>query len=416
MPLKKELSLLELTLCGVGIIVGAGIYALIGEGAALAGNALWLSFALAAVIAGTTGLSYAELSSMYPKAGAEYDFAKHAFGNKAAFIVGWLVIFASIVSATVVAIGFGRYFGAYFGINWIYGALLIIALSTIIMLFGIELSAKVASAITILEVLGLIFIIFVGIPHMGNVNIFEMKSVGGVLSAAALVFFAFIGFEEIVRLSEETKNAKKVVPKALVLSIAITTLLYMLVAIASVSIVGWQALAEAPNPLAVVANKGFGASAYSALSLIALFSTANTVLLVMLSASRIIYGMSKEHALPNILHKTSKTGVPYVSVIVTGLLSSVMLAFGSISFVANAVDFAIFLVFIIINVSLIKLRYTEAAQERVFKVPFSIGKFPVLPLLGILFTLILIANIDLNVIIFGGIVTVIGLIIALLFE
>ncbi|MCD6478359.1 MAG: amino acid permease [Candidatus Diapherotrites archaeon] len=416
MPLKRELSLLELTLCGVGIIVGAGIYALIGEGAALAGNALWLSFALAAVIAATTGLSYAELSSMYPKAGAEYDFAKHAFGNKAAFIVGWLVIFASIVGATTVAIGFGKYLGAFFGIDWLYGAALIIVLSTIIMLQGIELSAKVASAITILEVLGLVFIIFVGLPHIGSVNILEFKSLSGVLSGAALVFFAFIGFEEIVRLSEETKNAKRVVPKALILSITITTLLYVLVAIAAVSIVGWQDLAEAPNPLAVVANRTLGNSAFTALSLIALFSTANTVLLIMLSASRIMYGMSQEHALPNALHKVSRAGVPHISVIVTGLLSLAMLAFGSISFVANAVDFAIFLVFIVINVSLIKLRYTEAARARVFRVPLSIGRFPLLSVLGILFTIVLLSSIELNVIIFGTIVTIIGLVIALLFE
>jgi APA family basic amino acid/polyamine antiporter len=416
MPLKRELSLLELTLCGVGIIVGAGIYALIGEGAALAGNALWLSFALAAVIAATTGLSYAELSSMYPKAGAEYDFAKHAFGNKAGFIVGWLVIFASIIGATTVAIGFGRYLGAFLGINWLYGAALIIILSTIIMLQGIELSAKVASAITILEVLGLVFIIFVGVPHIGNVNILEFKSLSGVLSGAALVFFAFIGFEEIVRLSEETKNAKKVVPKALILSISITTLLYVLVAISAISIVGWEELANAPNPLAVVANRTLGNSAFTALSLIALGSTANTVLLIMLSASRIIYGMSHEHALPNILQRTSRAGVPHISVIVTGLLSLALLAFGSISFVANAVDFAIFLVFIVINVSLIKLRYTEALHKRVFRVPLSIGRFPLLSVLGILFTLVLLSSIELNVIIFGTIVTIIGLVIALLFE
>lgn len=416
MPLKRELSLLELTLCGIGIIVGAGIYAIIGEGAALAGNALWLSFALAAVIAATTGLSYAELSSMYPKAGAEYDFAKHAFGNKAAFTVGWLVIFASIVGATTVAIGFGRYLGAFWGISWLYGAALIIILSTIIMLFGIEISAKVASSITILEVLGLVFIILIGIPHFGSVNIFEMKSIGGVLSAAALVFFAFIGFEEIARLSEETKDAKRAVPKALMLSIAITTLLYILVAIAAISIVGWQALANAPNPLAVVANEGFGGFAYSALSLIALGSTANTVLLVMLSASRIIYGMSHEHALPNILHRTSKAGVPYISVIATGLLSLALLAFGSIRFVANAVDFAIFLVFILINVSLIKLRYSKVAEKRAFRMPLSIGRFPVLSLLGILFTLVLLSSIELKVVIFGTMVTAIGVVIALLFE
>ncbi len=415
MPLKRELSLLELTLCGVGIIVGAGIYAIIGKGAALAGNALWLSFALAAVIAATTGLSYAELSSMYPKAGAEYDFAKHAFGNKAAFIVGWLVIFASIVGAATVAIGFGNYLEKFLGINWLYGAILIIVLSTTVMLAGIKLSASVASFITLIEVAGLLFIIFIGVPSIGNVNLLEANSINGILGAAALVFFAFIGFEEIARLAEETKQASKVVPKALLLSIAITTLLYILVSISAVSLVGWEALAKAKNPLAIVASKAAGSFAFSALSIIALFSTANTVLLVMLAASRIMYGMSQEHALPNVLHRLAK-GVPYVSIIVTGVLSLAMLSFGSIEFVAKAVDFALFIVFIIINLSLIKLRYEKPEAERPFRVPFSFGRMPLIPVAGILFTLVLATSVELEVMVFGIAVTIAGLIIAILYE
>ena len=164
MALNRTLSLWEVTLCGIGIILGAGIYALIGEGAALAGNAVWLSFAVSALLAGITGLSYAELSSMFPEAGAEYDYAEQAFGRKAAFIAGWLALFAGMLGATTVAIGFGNYFGAFFLIPWFYGTFLIIIASAAILLIGIQQSARIGAIITLIEAAGLVYIIYLGVP------------------------------------------------------------------------------------------------------------------------------------------------------------------------------------------------------------------------------------------------------------
>lgn len=417
MPLKRELSLLEVTLCGVGIILGAGIYALIGAGAEHAGNAVWLSFALGAVIAGITGLSYAELTSMYPEAGAEYEYSRHAFGKKAAFIVGWLVIFASIIGATAVSIGFGGYFAGFFNVPWFLGSLLIIVSSTAVLLLGVQHSARLGAIITLIEAAGLVFIIFIGVPYIGNQNLIEAPSISGVMAGAAIVFFAFIGFEELARLSEETKNATSVMPKALILSIVISTILYILVAVSAVSIVGWQALAQSRAPLALVAEAASGESAFYSLSVIALFSTANTVLLIMLAASRFLYGMSKGHSIPNFFRTVSKkTGVPWIAVIATGILSSLLLPLGNIGLVASAVDFALFAAFIVINLSLIKLRYSKPDYKRPFKTPLAIGKMPLLPLLGIVFTLVLMASIETTVIAIGLIVTVIGVVIALLFE
>ncbi|MFH1234986.1 MAG: APC family permease [Candidatus Diapherotrites archaeon] len=416
MPLKKEFSLLELTLCGMGIILGAGIYALIGQGAAAAGNAVWLSFAFSALIAATTGFSYAELSSMYPEAGAEYDYSRHAFGKKIAFFTGWLVMFASILGATTVAIGFGGYFGAFFSVQPIYGAIAIIAASTVILLFGVSMSAKLGAIVTLIEAGGLLFIIFVGLPHIGSFDIASVPSAQGVLSGAVIVFFAFLGFEEMARFSEETVDAKKVMPKALMLAIAGSTILYVLVAIAAVSVVGAPALAQSDSPLATVAQAASGPQAFYLLSVIALFSTANTVLLVLLAASRFLYGISKEHALPPALHIVSGNGVPWVAVIVTGFLALAFLAIGKIDFVASAVDLSLFLVFLIINSALIKLRFSHPHAERPFKSPFSVFGIPLMALAGMVFTSILLFSIrDPRIFEAGLVVAATGIIATFLF-
>jgi len=197
--LKRELGLLEVTLSGVGIILGAGIYALIGRAAGLAGNSVWISFAISAFIAIFTGLSYAELSSMFPKASAEYEYTLNAFGKKLAFIIGWLIILSGIIGASTVALGFGGYFKALFNMPVITSALVLIIALSFLLFWGIKESAWFAVVATLIETSGLIIIIFIGVPYLGNVDYFEMPmGLAGVFQASALVFFAYTGFESIV--------------------------------------------------------------------------------------------------------------------------------------------------------------------------------------------------------------------------
>jgi basic amino acid/polyamine antiporter, APA family len=409
--LKRELGLFEATLCGVGIILGAGIYALVGKSAGLAGNAVWISFLIAAIVAGFTGLSYAELSSMFPKSGAEYVYTKKAFGKGIAFLVGWLVIVSGIIASTAVALGFAGYFAALFGTAIIPVAIGLLLVSTLIIFYGIKQSVRVAVIFTIIEAAGLLLIIFIGLPYIGTVDYFAMPSFDGVFSAAALIFFAFIGFEEMVRLSEETKNPKTTIPKALVIAIAITTIIYMLVGLSSVGILGWEALGASDAPLADVADAALPGSG-GILSIIALFATANTVLLLLLAASRITYGMAKEHSLPHILanvHK--KTRTPWVAISVISLLSILFLFVGNIEMVANLTNFTVFITFIIINLSLIKLRHTHPKLKRPFKTPFNIGKLPVLALLGVLTSVFLLMNLELQIHLYGVVLIAIGAII-----
>ena len=416
--LKRELGLIEVTLSGVGIILGAGIYALIGKAAGLAGNSLWLSFGISAVIALFTGLSYAELSSMFPKAGAEYEYIKNAFGKVIAFIIGWLIILSGILGASTVALGFGGYFSSLFNTTVIPSAVILIVLLSFILFLGIKESAFFAIVFTLIETAGLVFIALIGVPHLGNVDYFEMPlGVKGMFEASALVFFAYMGFEGIVKLSEETKNPEKTIPKSLILALLISIILYILVALGSVSVMGWDELAKSEAPLADIAFTALGPDAFVLLSVIALFATANTALLMMLASSRISYGMAGSSSLPSVLariHQTRRT--PWVAIFIIMLLSILFIFSGDIGLVANITNYTLFVTFIVINATVITLRYKNPELKRPFRVPLNIGKLPVLPLMGFVFCIFMLTHIGWQAILTGIVLTLLGLLFFLLYE
>jgi len=333
--LKRNLGLFEVTLSGIGIILGAGIYALIGEAAGLAGNAVWISFALSALIAVLTGLSYAELASMFPKASAEYEYTKQAFGRYPAFIIGWMIIFSGVIGAATVALGFAGYFGVLSGLPLVPSALLLIALLSAVVFIGIKQSARVAIVFTAIEALGLVFIIIMGIPYLGSVNYLVMSPSGfsGIFQAAALIFFAFIGFEEMVKLSEEVKDPERNIPRGLILAISGSIILYIMVALSAVSVLGWERLSQSSAPFANIAFAALGKNASSIISVMALFATTNTVLLMLLASSRIIYGMAESGSLPKILATVHpKNHTPWIATLLAMALAMVFVFLEDIAF------------------------------------------------------------------------------------
>jgi APA family basic amino acid/polyamine antiporter len=412
--LKRELGLLEVTLSGIGIILGAGIYALIGKAAALAGNSVWLSFAIASLIAIFTGLSYAELSSMFPKASAEHEYVRNAFGKKLAFVIGWLIILSGVIGAATVALGFGGYFNAFFKVPVIPSAIVLIVALSFLLFYGIKETARFVMIATLIETAGLVIVIFIGLPYLGKVDYFEMPyGWTGVFQASALVFFAYTGFESIVKLSEETKSPEKTIPKGLMLAIVVSIFLYVTVAVSAVSVMGWERLSTSDAPFADLAFFVFGSDAFILLTAIALFATANTVLMMMLGSSRIIYGMADSRTLPAILasvHTSRRT--PWTAILVTMAVSILFIFAGDIAFVANVDNFTLFVTFFIINAALIFLRYKEPGMNRPFRVPLNAGKFPVLPFLGILSCVFMLAQLEGKVILTGVMLVVLGWIVS----
>ncbi len=422
--LKQSISLFQAIMYGTGLILGAGIYVLIGDVAGIAGNAMWISFALAAAIATFTGLSYAELTSVFPKSAAEYLFVKNAFGNKSlAFVSGWLILFVAVVSAATVAIGFSSYLAVFFpSLEQSISAILLVVVLSGVNFIGIRESMWMNTAFTLIEITGLAIIICAGLLFAAptETNFYEMPpsvnssalALGAIAGAAALAFFAYFGFENLANISEETKNAPRTIPLALVASIAITTGIYILVAVSTVMLVGWEALSSTNAPLALAAEKAFGRSGIIILSSISLFATSNTVLMMLVSGSRILFGMANDKAIPSALaavHPRTKTPLGATIVIMALVISVVLASSGRLDLIAKVAVFGIFMVYTIVNFALIWLRYKRPSIERPFRSPLSIGRFPILAGLGLLTSVAILTQFDIVTVVAGTVAAASGL-------
>ena len=407
--LERSLSLWQITLMSIGVILGAGIYVVIGEAAGLAGNTLWLSFILAAVVASFTGLSYVELASRFPTAAAEYTYVEQSFGKRFAWVTGWMIIAGSIIGSATVALGFARYLSAIIHTPVIATAFVALIIIGFVLFLGVQETASVTIIFTFIEAAGLIIVIFVGLPSFGAVDYTQMaQGIKGLLQAGVLIFFGYIGFEGITRLANETKQPEKTIPKAILISLLVTTILYILVGLAAVSVVSFSDLASSNAPLALVAQQWFGEKSFIALSIIALFSTFNTSLAMLLSGSRLVYGMAEQKGLPTVFTKVSKkTKTPWVAIIGVVLASLLFLFIGDVAVVANLTNFTIFVVFIVVNATVIYLRYKKPTDTG-FKTPGSIGKLPILPMLGIVTTFFLLLNVSIQVLLMGSVLLVLG--------
>ena len=419
--LKRHMSLFQLTMYGVGLILGAGIYVLIGEAAGFAGNSVWISFLLGAVAAMFAGLSYAELTALFPRAAAEYTFVKHAFKSRfIGFIIGWLTAITSMITAATVSLGFGGYFAEFIDLPITVSAILLIVGLSFVNFIGIKHSAWMNVVFALVTAAGLALIIIIGITYDAPepIDYFEAPNgITGIVFAFVLIFFAFIGFEDMANVAEEVKRPKKTLPRAIILSVIITGIIYVLVALSVVRVVNWEELGLSLAPLADVANTSLGASGGITLSVIALFATASTVLITLVAGARILYGMGKSGSLPSFLSVVhSKTHTPWIAVI--GILfTSLAFAFiGDIVIVASIVVFAVVITFAMVNLAVILLRYVEPELERPFKTPLNIGKFPILPLVGFGVTVYMAIQFDLQVISVGLAIIAAGAIFYLVYH
>lgn len=421
--LKRRISLFALTAYGVGNVLGAGIYALIGEVVGITGNFSWLAFLLAAITGAFTGLSYAELGAMYPKSAAEFVYTEEAFKIRIiSFILGWIIIFSGILSAATVALGFANYLAALFNFPSIFLivpiAILLVIILSLINFLGIKTSTWTNILFTLIEASGLILVIIIGIPYFGSVNYVELpigSSFTALLSSVALIFFAYMGFEDIANVAEEVKEPQKNLPKAIVYSIIITTVLYCLTAISVVSIgsiLPPSTIATSPEPLSIVTEAVLGPIGGIVMSLIALFATANTVLIMLIVTSRMMYGMARDKALPESLSKISpKHRIPIISVFLTMILTIIPIFFVDISIVANATVFGVLINFFLVNISLIALRKTKPEVERPFKLRPNIRWVPIIALLGSIVCVALLFTFDLWIVLIQTIIIACGIIV-----
>jgi basic amino acid/polyamine antiporter, APA family len=403
--LKKTLGLPLLVFYGTGMILGAGIYTIIGAAAGSAHDAVWMSFLLGAFISLLTGFSYAELATMFPRSGAEYHYLREAFPQRPIWAagVGWLVAVGLATTATTVSVAFAGYLQHFISIPTSVVAAGLILLFTLVNILGIEESSWTNVVFTLIEAVGLTLFISLGIKGANMGTPLNALPHAGVFPATALVIFSFFGFENIVNLAEEAKNPAKNIPKAIFWSLGISTFLYFLVSLAAVSLLPAELLANSSRPLAEAAESQSTWVA-GVLSGIALFSTANTALIALLVTSRIFYGMAKGGDLPEFLAMTHvKRRTPWIASLGAFFLAVVFLPLGEVAALANLSSLSTLVSFVGVSIALIVLRYRRPEMVRPYRVPFSIGKFPVLTGLAILTTLGLMTQFDMMTFALGGI-------------
>ncbi len=415
--LHRTVGPIGASLSGIGIVLGAGIYVLIGEAAGQVGNGAWMAFLLGAGLASATGLSYAELSSTIPEAGAAAAYAEESFGPRTGFVTGWLNVLVNCIGAPAVAIGFGGYLAALIGGNETLIAMLTLAVCAGIALIGVGETIRLASVFAVLEALGLVLVIAVGAPFLGDVNLFELDhGVTGLLAGAALVFFAYTGFEAIATLSEEVKDPVRNVPRALIIAIGVTTVIYIAVTAVAVSVVPAADLAGDTSPLASVVRVATGERMADALSVFALFATFNTVLLLLATGSRAMYGMSRRRLLPAVVGSVWEVrGTPWVAIAIAVGVAAAFALSGDIGFVAQVTNLAVFTLFIVVNASVIRLRFVQPDRSRPFRLWPTIGGVPVVSVIGLGSAAILAVSMERDAFLTGAAALVVGVALSFIF-
>lgn len=362
--LKRSLGWKVFGLYGLGNIVGAGIYVLIGEVAAEAGNGLIWSFAVAGVLAGFTAVSYAALSSKFPVTAAEVVYIKKAFNTRhLGLLIGLILVFSGLVSAGVLLNGFANYLDQLVTIPRGIVVTALAAIMGVIAARGIKESAAVAVIITIVEVLGLLIVVAVSLLSPGifsNVSHVVSSSFNAgilpILFGGFLAFYAFIGFEDMVNVAEEVKNPERNVKRGMFVAVFLSLLLYACVGIVALGVIPAESLAQSEAPLADVFRVATGSS-IPLIPIIGLFAIVNGILAQIIMTSRILHGLSREDMIPHWFGATNRvTHTPVNATVVMTILMILAALSLPLSTLAMMTSFALLIIFCFVHLACLKLR------------------------------------------------------------
>src|SRR5919107_4309346 len=421
--LRKALGWLDLTLFGIGVIIGTGLFVLTGEAAALySGPAVALSYVVGGIVCALAALCYAEFASTVPVAGSAYTFSYASLGEFVAWLIGWDLILEFTLGAATVAKGWSGYFvsvleligitvppGLYAaegeGFSHDFIAVLVVALVTTILVIGIKLSSQFNQVITTIKILVTVFIIGYGIffiktanltpfippPKQGGeelsvyllpsiLGIDTIYGVTGIFTAAALVFFAYIGFDIVATTSEEARNPQRDLPIAILGSLAICTVFYVLASIVFTGLVPYDTLATAAPAATALEATPFPA-ARLVVSLAILIGLTVVVLILVLGQSRVAFAMSRDNLLPlwfSRVHQQFRT--PHRITIITGVVAAILAFWLPLVTLGELVNIGTLAAFVLVSIGVLVLRRTHPDLPRSFKVP----GYPVVPILGAL--------------------------------
>ena len=401
--LKKVLGAVDLIALGIGAIIGTGIFVITGVAAAkYAGPAVILSFAISAFTCALAALAYAEFAAMIPVAGSAYTYSYAALGELFAWIIGWDLILEYSVAISAVAIGWSGYFTnllKVLGINlpvYLTGSFLaqkggfinfpavaIIVIIAVVLMAGIKQSASLNKVIVGIKLVVILLFIFLAAPHVNTANWHPFVPFGfkGIVSGAAIVFFAYIGFDAVSTASEEVKNPQKDLPVGIIVSLAVATVLYIAVAAILTGIVKYSELNNQSAPVAYGLMR-IGQNWMSGIISLGAIAGITSVLLVMLlGQTRIFFAMSRDGLLPKMFSEVSpKTNTPVKSTILTIIITALPAALLPIDIVAELTNIGTLAAFMIVSIGIVVLRYKKPDQPRPFKCP----GVPFVPILAVL--------------------------------
>ncbi|MEO6200922.1 MAG: amino acid permease [Cryobacterium sp.] len=423
--LKRTLGTWDLMIMGVAVAIGAGIFSVGAKAAgSYAGPSVTLGFILAALTCALAIMCYAEFASAVPVAGSAYTFTYATLGELLAWIIGWDLILEMLTAAAVIAKYWGIYLSSVFalwgwnipaeldvlGLKVSWGAFVIVAIFTALLVLGTKLSARVASIFTLIKVAIVLFVIVVGaffinvknytpfipesVPTKGGAgdvwaqSLFSFMTgaapaqygIFGLLAGASLVFFAFIGFDVIATSAEEVKNPQKTLPRGIFAGLAIVTVLYIGVSLVLTGMVPYTVLADDPNASLATAFVAVGAGWAAQVISIGILAGLTTVIMVLLlGLSRVLFAMSRDGLLPRALSKTSaKRGTPVRTQILTGVAVALIAGLSDVGVLEEMINIGTLSAFVLVSIAVVVLRKKRPDLKRAFKVPFS----PFLPILS----------------------------------
>lgn len=382
--LKRTLGLPLLTLYGLGTILGAGIYVLIGEVAAAAGMYAPISFLMAGLVAGFSAFTFAELSARYPQSAGEAVFVKAAFSLRSlSAVVGWLVITTGLVSAATILVGFTGYFLVFVEApSWI---VVLVALFTLTALavWGIAESVTVAAIITCIEIAGLMMVLvfaaeqFAELPNRLDELVPPFDNTDawlGITLGAFLAFYAFIGFEDMVNVVEEVKNPTRNMPIAIIAALLIASILYVAVALIAVLSLPIDQLRGAQAPMTLILS-AYSDSAGKLIAVISMIAVINGALIQMIMGARVLYGMAREQMAPVLFARVSATtNTPVAATLLIALAVACMALSFPLLVLAKLTSFIVLSIFVLVNAALATLKWRRIPHHGM-TVPFIVPVF-----------------------------------------
>ncbi|MFM7598551.1 MAG: amino acid permease [Actinomycetota bacterium] len=411
--LKRTMGRSALLFFSVGSIIGSGIFVILGVAIPKAGPAVLLSFVLAAVAALFSALSYAEMASAVPASGSSYSYAYVTLGEIVAWAVGWMLMLEYGVSVAAVAVGWGEYLNQFLGTFGItippeiasppgqggvfnVPALIVVAACTFLLIRGASESARWNTIMVLLKIAILIFFCVVAFTAFDGNNLEPFLPLGllGVTAAAGQVFFSYIGFDAASTAGEEAKNPKKDLPIAIMGSLAVVTVLYLLVTLAALGAQNWKldATSSSEAVLSTIADTALGASWPGALiALGAIVSIFSVVLVTLYGQTRILFAMGRDGLLPKAFTRVSpRTQTPVTNTIIVGALVAIPASLVSLGQLAEATSIGTLGAFAVVNIGVIILRRRQPDLPRGFTTPL----FPLMPILGLILIAVIVLSLQ----------------------